>query len=159
NGDLRDNKQHAVTCYLTALRTLDQQQSAGEWAATQSNLGDVFVSLVRLENAAGAQTDLLDQAETAYRSALSVYIPEHNPTQWSVVQRHLGDVIKARADLALGETRADLLQQAVSAYSAALSIHVDEDDSASQPIARAQLARLLDQVDVDLRRVFFDDIL
>ena len=112
-----DNKAltEAVAAYREALKERTRARVPLDWAATQSNLGNVLVILGEREK---SETEKLEQAVAAYREALKEYTRERVPLQWAMTQINLGTAL-----FRLGEREksgTEKLEQAVAAYREAL---------------------------------------
>jgi hypothetical protein len=73
-----------------------------------------------------AAVDLLAQAVTAYRAALTVYTREQLPQHWAATQNNLGAALWNQAERSEGAAAVDLLAQAVTAFRAALTVYTRE---------------------------------
>jgi tetratricopeptide (TPR) repeat protein len=92
---------------------------ADDHGAGQNDLG----SALRTLGERRGNDDLLDQAITAYRAALTEYTQDRVPLNWATTQNNLGNALRA-----LGERRGneDLLDQAITAYRAALTEYTQD---------------------------------
>lgn len=90
-----------------------------------SNLGSALRNQgTRTDGPKGAA--LLEQAVSAYRSALEVRTREKHPEQWAMTQNNLASALRNQSSRAEGPESMALLEQAVSAYRAALEVRTIE---------------------------------
>ena len=92
---------------------------------TQNNLGLVLWDQgTRTGGEAGTQ--LLDEAVTAYRDALTVYTKAQLPQQWASTQYNLGNVLQNQGTRTGGEAGKVLIREAIKAYELALEVRTRE---------------------------------
>jgi hypothetical protein len=115
----------AVNAYRDALDLLSA-------SADPTLRTEVGMALARSQVELGIRTEgetsrqLLAQAVTTYRSALTVYTREQLPQDWAMTQNNLGLALQNQSTRTAGEAGNRLLAQAVTAYRAALTVHTRE---------------------------------
>ncbi len=104
-----------------AIAALKDRAHQREWAAYTQNLANALaVQGTRTPGAAGA--DLLAQAVTAYRDALTVRTRDADPLNWAMTMQNLATALADQGTRTPGAAGADLLAQAVTAYRDALTV-------------------------------------
>ena len=103
----RDNVEKAIKAYQLALEVYDPKKSSEQWAQTQSNLGNAYLSRVK-----GRKQENLRSAIECYQLALKVHTHKNYPYQWAKLQNNLGNAYKNYN-----------IKQAIKAYEAALDIY------------------------------------
>ena len=89
---------------------------------TQNNLGvALWTQGTRTTGETGTQ--LLADAASAYRAALTVRTEEHLPQDWAATQNNLGLVLEEQGNRTGGEPGIRLLAEAVSVYRDALTVY------------------------------------
>ena len=95
------------------------------WATTQNNLGNALQNqAARTEGAAG--TDLLAEAVTACRGALTVRTRQDHPVDWAITQGNLAICELARADRNATADPLPHLRAALEHVEAALTVYDPE---------------------------------
>jgi len=84
-----------------------------DWAATQNNLGNALRALGQRETG----TARLEEAVSAFRSALQEYTRERVPLAWALIQCNVGIALRTVGERESGTARLD---EAVAAHRAAL---------------------------------------
>ncbi|OLF73941.1 hypothetical protein AWH62_07240 [Maricaulis sp. W15] len=109
-----DNTLLAIEAMKTAAQYM-KGNNPERWAAIQNNLGIALLDLGRMAGDAGR----IDEAVTAYRSALEVRTRETMPSDWAQTQNDLGAAL-----LILGQINGDAsrLEDAVTAFRAAMEV-------------------------------------
>ncbi|SEQ42963.1 Tetratricopeptide repeat-containing protein [Loktanella sp. DSM 29012] len=97
-----------------AQRRLTLAQNADQRGAAGNELG---IALAILGERA-SDNDLLEQAVTAFRAALTEYTQDRVPLDWAMTQNNLGNALRNLGTRAMDT---DLLERAVTAYRAALT--------------------------------------
>ncbi|HEU5383607.1 MAG TPA: hypothetical protein VFV38_50045 [Ktedonobacteraceae bacterium] len=137
-GHLPANKRHAAACFHAALQVYTREQTPGDWAMTQNNLGNALSDQAAIAEGE-EQTRLLTEAINAYRAALQVYTREQTPGDWAMTQNNLGVALRAQAAIAEGEEQARLLTEAISAQRAALQVRTREQTPGSWAMTQNNL--------------------
>ena len=75
-----------MTAFTEALKERTRERVPLDWASTQSNLGNVLVTLGKRERG----TERLEQAVTACTEALKEITRERVPLDWAGTQNNLG---------------------------------------------------------------------
>lgn len=115
NGGDKATLQRSIGVYEDAIAFIARGDASRDlWAATQYDLGNALSELAILENSASR----FEEAELAFRAALTVYSREKKPLDWGAAQHGLGLVLHS---LGRKENGTAKLRQAVAAYRAALS--------------------------------------
>ncbi|MEM7520054.1 MAG: helix-turn-helix transcriptional regulator [Pseudomonadota bacterium] len=119
-----------------------KSKDAPLWAAGQNARAVALRNQgTRTEGAAG--TDLLAQAVTAYRDALTVYTRADHPVDWAMTQNNLGGALQNQGTRTEGAAGADLLAQAVTAYRDALTVYTRADHPVQWAGMQNNLANVL----------------
>ncbi|MBT52465.1 MAG: hypothetical protein CMF72_03520 [Mameliella sp.] len=107
-----------------------------------SNLGSALRNQgTRTDGPKGAA--LLEQAVSAYRSALEVRTRNKHPEQWASTQDNLANALTTQGIRAEGPEGAALLEQAVSAYRSALEVRTREKHPEQWAMTQNNLASAL----------------
>jgi tetratricopeptide (TPR) repeat protein len=83
--------EEAIISYKEALEIYTNNNDPDMWATVQNNLGNAIVSLCKGEN-----KKLLNEAETAFKNALSIRESTNNLYELSVTQESLGNLYTTR---------------------------------------------------------------
>jgi tetratricopeptide (TPR) repeat protein len=111
---------------------------------TQNNLGIALRDLAgRSEGAAGVQA--LNDAVSAFRSALEVRTREQLPQDWAATQNNLGIALRDLAGRSEGAAGVQALNDAVSAYRRALEVYTENVTPFYWLVATRNLAQAYEQ--------------
>lgn len=112
---------NAVDAYELALSVHSREAMPIRWASTRNNQGLALLALVQLSGSgdgSGGHQQALQDAQGAFRDALTVYRPDAMPAEWAAAKRNLGHALQA---LGRAGDRTQL-EEAVAAYAEALQI-------------------------------------
>ncbi len=116
-----DSLMRALASYKKALEIYTEKNMGADWAATQSNLGNVFAMLgAKLGGAVGRE--YLEKAVIAQNAALTIQNRETTPNDWARIQHNLGNVLQAIGAMLAGDAGRLSLERSVQAYMQALTV-------------------------------------
>jgi tetratricopeptide (TPR) repeat protein len=118
----------AIAAHRAALEEITRERAPLDWAATQHNIGDTYLSL-------GA----VDKAVEAYRAALEERTRERVPLLWADTQMHLGNALAASATQ---KHALELMQEAIKCTRAAAALYAERGESASAQRSQNRLLRM-----------------
>lgn len=113
-----------------------------KWAMTQNNLGNALHDIAVRSKGEDA-TPLLQNAISAYRSALKVYDKARRPKNWGAVQDNLATALSNLARRRRGREAASLFAAAAEAYRNALSVRSQRTTPAEWAATQAHLGLAL----------------
>jgi len=97
-----------------------------DWAAAQNNLGGALLRLGTRESSSENAMARFQQADVAFRAALTELTRDRDPLRWAGIQHNLGTALMKLGERESGERGIAWLEKAVAALEAALSIFIKE---------------------------------